>query len=139
MRLGYAIAPPELIARMRPVAAASINVLVKYAGVAALKDQAYEAQTRKLNNELRNKTTAELRALGYEVIPSDANFIMVNLKRATGPVREAFRQKGVLVGRDFPPMLEWLRVSIGDANEMSRFMAGFKEIMGEAKSTAAGA
>jgi histidinol-phosphate aminotransferase len=135
MRLGYAIAPPELISRMRNVASSSINVLVKYAGVAALKDAGYEAQTRRLNNELRNKTTAELKALGYEVIPSDANFFMVNLKKNIGPVREAFRQKGILVGRDFPPMLEWLRVSIGDANEMQRFMAAFKEIMGPASST----
>jgi histidinol-phosphate aminotransferase len=138
MRLGYAIAPPDLIDRMRPVANSSINVLVKYAGVAALKDTGYEALTRKMNNELRKKTTMELKALGYDVIPSDANFIMVNLKKPAGPVREAFRQKGILVGRDFPPMIEWLRVSIGDANEMSRFMAGFKEIMG-ATSTSAGA
>jgi histidinol-phosphate aminotransferase len=137
MRLGYAIAPPELISRMRPVAAASINVLVKYAGVAALKDTSYEAQTRRLNNELRAKTVADLKALGYEVIPSDANFFMVNLKKNIAPVRQAFAAKGILVGRDFPPMLEWLRVSIGDANEMQRFMAAFKEIMGEAKATSA--
>jgi histidinol-phosphate aminotransferase len=132
MRLGYAIAPPELINRMRGVASASINVLVKYAGVTALKDSAYEAQTRKLNNELRDKTMADLKTLGYEVIPSDANFFMVNLKKNIAPVREAFRQKGILVGRDFPPMLEFLRVSVGNANEMARFTAAFKEIMGPA-------
>jgi histidinol-phosphate aminotransferase len=139
MRLGYAVAPPDLISRMRPVSNASINVLVKYAGVAALKDTAYEALTRKLNNELRKKTTTELKALGYDVIPSDANFIMVNLKKPAASVREAFRQKGILVGRDFPPMLDWLRVSIGDANEMNRFMAAFKEILGASSTTSAGA
>lgn len=135
MRLGYAVAPKELIDRMRPVANGSINVLVKYAGVTALKDTAYEAQTRKLNNQLRKKTIGELTAMGWEVIPSDTNFFMVNLKKPVAPIREAFGKKGVFVGRDFPPMLEWLRVSIGDESEMNRFMAAFKEIMGEAKTS----
>ncbi|MBI4473689.1 MAG: aminotransferase class I/II-fold pyridoxal phosphate-dependent enzyme [Acidobacteria bacterium] len=137
MRLGYAVAPPELINRMRPVALTSINVLVKYAGVAALKDTAYEAQMRKLNAEQRDRMIAELKTLGYDVIPSHANFFMVNLKKQAGPVRQALATKGILVGRDFPPMLEWLRVSVGDANENQRFITGFKEIMGPATSSSA--
>lgn len=139
MRLGYAVAPKELIDRMRPVANGSINVLVKYAGVVALKDAGYEAQTRRLNAELRKKTLGDLKALGWEVIPSDTNFFMVNLKKPAAPVRQAFAEKGILVGRDFPPMLEWLRVSIGDEKEMARFMTAFKEIMGEAKTTTSSA
>jgi histidinol-phosphate aminotransferase len=40
-----------------------------------------------------------------------------------------FEKRGVLVGRPFPPMTEHLRVSIGTADEMRRFMAAFKEIV----------
>ena len=47
---------------------------------------------------------------------------------------DELRARGVLVGRPFPPMLEYLRVSVGTADEMRRFMVGFKEVMGRGKS-----
>ena len=72
--------------------------------------------------------TAELDARGYPTIPSDANFFMVHLRRPVQPVVEEFRKKGVIVGRPFPPMTEHLRVSIGNPDEMGRFMAAFKEL-----------
>ena len=43
-------------------------------------------------------------------------------------MQAAFAQRGVAVGRPFPPMLEHLRVSIGTEQEMGRFMAAFKDI-----------
>jgi histidinol-phosphate aminotransferase len=54
---------------------------------------------------------------------------MVNLKRPVVPVIDEFKKKGVLVGRPFPPLNEHLRVSIGTAAEMNRFMVAFKSIM----------
>jgi len=52
-------------------------------------------------------------------------------------VIDAFRAKGVLVGRPFPPLNEHLRVSIGTADEMHRFLVAFTDIM--AKPAASGA
>ena len=129
MRLGYAIAPQELIQQMRPFSTGTINAIVKWGGVAALKDTASQAQVKKITIDLRKKTTSELTAMGYSVIPSDTNFFMVHLKRPVVPVIAEFQKKGVLVGRPFPPMTEHLRVSIGTADEMSRFMVAFKDIM----------
>jgi histidinol-phosphate aminotransferase len=137
MRLGYAIAPKALIDRMRPHAVGSINALVKWGGVAALKDVASQERVRRTTRELRDKTTAELKALGFSVIPSQTNFFMVHVKRHVVPLAEEFRKKGVLVGRPFPPMTEHLRVSIGTADEMSRFMAAFRDIFGAARGTTA--
>ena len=128
MRLGYAVAPKELVARMRPYSVRSINALVKWGGVAALKDTAAQDEVRRVNRQLRDQTTAELTEMGFEVIPSQTNFFMVHLGRPVAPVRDEFRKRGVLVGRDFPPMLNHLRVSIGTADEMERFMTAFKEI-----------
>jgi len=137
MRLGYAIAPKPLIDRMRPFSVGSINALVKWGGVAALKDTAAQEKVKRLNADLRRKTVAELQALGYESIPSEANFFMLSIRRPVVPVIDEFRKRGVLVGRPFPPMLEHLRVSVGTADEMSRFMAAFKEIFAPARSTSA--
>jgi histidinol-phosphate aminotransferase len=129
MRLGYGIAQPELIRQMNPYITDAINAVVKHAAVAALKDTAAQAQVKRVTLDLRKKTTSELDSLGYAVIPSEANFFMVHLKRRVQPVIAEFEKRGVLVGRPFPPMNEHLRVSVGTADEMRRFMVAFKEIM----------
>ncbi len=129
MRLGYAIASPELVQKMRPFSMGSINALVKHGGAAALKDTASQAEVKKRTIELRKKTAAELEAHGYRTIPSETNFFMVHLGgRQVQPVIEEFREKKVLVGRPFPPMTDHMRVSVGTADEMTRFVTAFKEI-----------
>lgn len=134
MRLGYAVAPRALIMRMRPHSSGmSVNAVVKWGGAAALKDTAAQEKVRRDTLRLRKKTTAELESLGYTVIPSETNFFMVNIRRQVRPVIEEFRTRGILVGRPFPPMLEHLRVSVGTADEMNRFMAAFKEMFPDGK------
>jgi len=128
MRLGYAVAPAPIIQKMRPFSIGSINALVKHGGVASLKDTAAQADVKQKVTAIRTKVSNDLRAHGYDVIPSETNFFMVHLGRQVQPVIEEFRQKEILVGRPFPPMLEHLRVSIGTAEEMDRFTAVFKQI-----------
>jgi histidinol-phosphate aminotransferase len=135
MRLGYAVAPKYIVDQMRPHAVSSINAIVKWGGVAALKDTAAQEQVKRVNRELRDKTTAELKTLGFDVIPSQTNFFMVHVKRHVVPLAEEFRKRGVLVGRPFPPMTEHLRVSVGTAEEMNRFMVAFKDIFNPTRAT----
>jgi len=138
MRLGYAIAPANMIAEMRPYSMGSINALVKWGGVASLKDAAGQAEVKKKVIDLRKKTTSELEAYGYECLPSETNFFMVAIGREVQPVIQDFATKKVAVGRPFPPMTKHLRVSIGTADEMARFMTAFKEIFpAKSKTTAA--
>jgi histidinol-phosphate aminotransferase len=74
MRLGYAVAPAEIIDLLRPfVVSYNTNAIVKHGGVAALKDTAYEAKIKQLNKRLRDKTMNDLKAMGYQTIPSQAN------------------------------------------------------------------
>jgi histidinol-phosphate aminotransferase len=138
MRLGYAIAPREIIQQMRPYSTGTINAIVKHGGVAALRDTASQAQVKQITLDLRKKTVAQLQSLGFSTIPSETNFFMVHIKRPVQPVIAEFQKRGVLVGRPFPPMLDYLRVSIGNASEMDRFMGAFKEIMAAATSGSRG-
>ena len=129
LRLGYAVAPSALTEQMRPhLGNFHVNVLAKWAGVAALKDTASQATARTTIVDLRKKTTAALTGLGYKVVPSETNFFMVDMRRPVAPVIREFRQRKILVGRPFPPLLQHLRVSVGTADEMQRFLAAFKEI-----------
>ena len=129
MRLGYGVAPAGLVRQMSTYTTEGINAVVKWGGVAALNDTDSQAAVKRLTLDLRKSTTDALTAMGYSVIPSDTNFFMVDLRRPVTPVIAAFRARGVLVGRPFPPMMQHLRVSIGTADEMQRFMAAFREVM----------
>lgn len=128
LRLGYGIAPAEMIDRMRTYTTGTINALVKWGGVAALEDHESEKWVRDTTITLREATADQLRSQGFEVIPSETNFFMVHTGRPASEVRAAFRERDIAVGRDFPPMLDYLRVSIGTKDEMDRFLAGWNEI-----------
>jgi histidinol-phosphate aminotransferase len=113
---------------MRTYSTGSTSALAKWAIVASLKDGENEAKVKSVTLALREKTTAQLKDLGYDVILSQANLFMVHVKTDITPVIEEFRKRKVLVGRKFPPMDEYLRVSVGHESEMDRFVAAFKEI-----------
>ena len=136
MRIGFAIAPPDMIQEMRPYSTGSVNALARWGAVASMEDQPAADRMLVHNKRLREQTISDLEGLGYECIPSQTNFFMVNLRQTVAPIRQAFRQRGVAVGRDFPPMLDYLRVSIGTEDEMGRFMNAFEDIM---KTMSAGA
>ena len=134
MRLGYAVARPEWIAKMEPFASGNyttggVNVMVKYAAVAALKEMGNSTQVRRRTTDIRKKTVAELTAYGYDVMPSDANYFMVDIGEDVDLVSFDFQKHGVLVGRKFPPYDTWLRISIGTEDEMRRFVTAFKAIL----------
>jgi len=102
---------------------------VKHGGAASLKDTAAQADVKRKTIDTRKKTASELEAYGYKTIPSETNFFMVHLGGETiQPTIEKFRAKKVLVGRPFPPMNDFMRVSVGTPEEMQRFVAAFKEI-----------
>lgn len=129
MRIGYAIAPADIIQRLRAYSINSVNVAAKFGAAASLKDTAGQAEVRKKVIALRTSTSKELEAWGYPVIPSQTNFFMVSLHDKTvQPTIQAFREKNILVGRPFPPMLNHLRVSIGRDEDMQKFLVAFKEI-----------
>lgn len=128
MRLGFAVAAPPMLQRLRTYATGTINALVKWGGAASIKDAETEAKVRTETLRLRNRATKQMTEWGFEVIPSETNFFMVRTGRPVQEVRAAFREETVAVGRPFPPMLDWLRVSVGTEDEMDRFDAAFRKI-----------
>ncbi|MDE2794721.1 MAG: histidinol-phosphate transaminase [Gemmatimonadota bacterium] len=135
LRLGYGIAPAEMISEMRTYATGSVNALVRWGAVAALEDHESEEWVRDTTIKLREATANELRKQGFEVIPSETNFFMVHTGRPASEVRAEFRKRDVAVGRDFPPMLDYLRVSIGTEEEMKRFLVAWNEIFPDGMTT----
>ena len=129
LRCGYCVAQPSAIARMQPhLLSHSVNIMALVAALASLEDPEHVARGRRLNSETKAFVRRELDAMGYEQIPSAANFIMVDLKRPVAPLITAMRERRVQVGRLFPTLPNHLRVTIGKKAEMEAFLAAFREV-----------
>jgi histidinol-phosphate aminotransferase len=130
MRLGYAVASPEVIRTLdRRASWDNVNAAVLLAAQACLAEPDLVARRRKELNETRRWLCAELGRDGRRYIPSHANFVMIDVHGDVAPVIAAFRERKVLVGRKFPALPNWLRISIGTPEEMRAFVAGLREIV----------
>jgi histidinol-phosphate aminotransferase len=121
LRIGYAFGQPATLDRMgRHRVNNGIGALAQVAAIAALDDPTAMAREQQDNRDARAYTTKFFTDLGYQVIPSQTNFILVNVRRDTRAFQESCRTQGVLVGRAFPPLMQWSRISIGTMAEMQR-------------------
>lgn len=122
MRLGYAIAPPKLIAQLRPhITPISVNAVVIRCAHVALDDTERAQECVKKNDSARQEFFAQAAARGLKPINSCANFVMVDVHRPTKQVVEYFRNNNVWIGRDFPPLETSIRVTLGKPEEMKEF------------------
>jgi len=138
MRLGYAISSEQNIRTMRSCKLwSSTNVAVLDAAIASLGDQAHVLDQRNKNIQTRRWLYSELDRDHRQYIPSHANFVMINVGQDVSPVGEAFRKRNILVGLKFPPMNNWLRVSMGTPGEMQSFMTALREIVPASSAKAA--
>jgi histidinol-phosphate aminotransferase len=130
LRVGYALANPETLDRLRGERLGnSVNVLGAAAALAALNDADVIASERRLNRDARDFTRAAFARLGYPSLPSHANFVMVDVRGEARAFAQACRTHGVAVGRPFPPLLRHARVSIGTMDEMTRAVAVFERVL----------
>ncbi|MCM3875677.1 MAG: aminotransferase class I/II-fold pyridoxal phosphate-dependent enzyme [Thermoanaerobaculia bacterium] len=130
LRLGYAVSSMEAIAAMAPYASwSNTNAAVLAAAAASLADPDLAPRQKKLLNDTRKWLVSELTKQGRRTMPSEANFVMVDVGGDVAPVIQAFRAKKILVGRKFPSLPNWLRVTIGKREEVAAFLAALPEIV----------
>jgi histidinol-phosphate aminotransferase len=131
VRVGYAIANPKTLEAIKEYHSASgMSVMSLAAANASLLDIDNMERNRALNREVRKMTVAAFETSGFTVAPCDANFVFVNIKRDSRGFQEACRQKGVQIGRAFPPMTNWARISIGTMEEMEKSIPVFMDVLG---------
>lgn len=73
--------------------------------------------------------TDTLDELKLEYLPSHANFVFFHSGRDIKELGEAMLAKGVQIGRPFPPLNDWCRISTGTIEEMALYNQAFKEVM----------
>jgi histidinol-phosphate aminotransferase len=130
LRCGYCVTQPATVRLLKAHQTwDSVNIMALVAALASLKDADHVPRGRKLNSEVKKSVCAELDALGYRYIPSHANFMMIDLRREVRPIIDALRTRSVEVGRLFPALPTFMRVTIGTSSEMKQFVSAFREIM----------
>ena len=131
LRIGYAIGQAETVRRI-PQAwhLGSMNTLSAVAAIASLRDRAHIADEVAENARIRRMVVSAFRDLGYDMAEPHSNFVFVNLGRPASAFREACREKGLVIGRDFPPLEQThSRISLGTMAEMERSVTVFREIL----------
>ena len=119
LRVGYAVGQPSTLGDLDAhgidgtMSSASLA-----AAAAAFTDTDHIAAERVRNQAVRRFTREKFEAAGYRVLPSAANFVMIDIQRDAGSFGWQCRQQRIAVSRPFPPLTNYLRLTIGTQAEM---------------------
>jgi len=132
LRFGFAIASPALVRDLVKVKDSYNCDAVSLAGAqAALEDQDYLHETRGKIVATRSRLTAELRRVGFDVLPSQANFVWAT--RKDHPVKRIFEElkaRNILVRyMNYPAHGDGLRISVGSDAEIDRLLEELQKLV----------
>jgi len=131
LRVGYALARPEIIRAIHQVREPfNVNSLAQTAAVASLQDPEQVSRSRRVNSEGREYLYQEFRRLGLPYVESQANFVIVDVKRPCRPVFQGLLQRGVIVRTcDNFGMPTWIRVTVGTPSDNERFIRELEAVL----------
>ena len=130
IRVGYLIAKPELAKKLADRVVANTNIMAIEAGKAALADSDFYRFSLQKNAEAKAMIIATLDELKLPYLESHANFVFFQAGRDIAELGKTMAQKGIIVGRPFPPLNDWCRVSTGTLEEVALFNQALKEVLG---------
>jgi histidinol-phosphate aminotransferase len=129
LRAGAAIGRPDLLEKVRPWTSGALPVTGMVAATASLKSKTLVPQRRKIIGDVRQDVLGFLDSHGFEYIPSVSNKFMVNVRRPGKEIIEAMMKEKVYIGRVWPSLPTYVRVSVGTQEEMSKFKTAFLKVM----------
>ena len=132
VRIGYGISKPELISYLRRVVNPfTTNRLAQVAALASLDDEEHRRKVLSINQEGKKYLYEELKKIGIPYVPSETNFIFIDVKEDSIAVFEKLLKKGVIIrpGKIYG-CPNFIRVTIGNAYENKRFIQVIREVMG---------
>ena len=127
-RIGYLIVPSHLSKQIRKNVVAKSNVLAIAAADKALEDKEFYNFSLNKIKQGRNMITTTLDELGLNYVPSNTNFVFFHSKKHIDDLGKQMLDRGVKVGRPFPPYYDWCRVSIGTLEETKIFTKALENI-----------
>ena len=119
LRVGYAIASPQLIAEIGPLMSTdNINISGAVAAIATLEDETFLAHSLQTTNQARHMMETALDKLGLRYLPSQTNFIFYEVNGDVQIYIDRMKEHGIAVGREFPSIPGFNRITLGTPEEM---------------------
>ena len=130
LRCGAVFARPDLLEKMENYGGGNfMPVTAVAAASASLKDTQLVTERKRINAKVRGEVFAWLDRNGYSYIPSESNCFLLDTKRPAKEVIEAMAKQKVVIGRVWPVMPTYTRITVGTASEMEQFRAAWQKVM----------
>ncbi|MFL0684808.1 histidinol-phosphate aminotransferase [Algoriphagus aquaeductus] len=130
IRMGYLIAKPELATKLKDRVVANTNIMAIEAGKAALQDKEFYKFSLQKNAEAKSLLCKTLDELKLPYLESHANFVFFQSGKDVSELGKTMAQKGFIIGRPFPPLNDWCRISTGTIEEVQLYNQAIKEVLG---------
>ncbi|MBB6327969.1 histidinol-phosphate aminotransferase [Algoriphagus iocasae] len=130
IRLGYLIAKPELAAKLTERVVANTNIMAIEAGKAALQDQDFYNFSVNKAKEAKSMIISTLDELKLPYLESHTNFVFFHTGKDIVELNKQMANKGFIIGRPFPPLNDWCRISTGTIEEVQLYNQAIKEVLG---------
>jgi histidinol-phosphate aminotransferase len=136
LRVGYALGQPALVEALVRLKDSfnsyPLDRLAQAGAVAALRDEAWFAKSRDAVVASREQLVAGLGSLGFEVLPSLANFVFARHPAHDGAaLAQALRERAIVVRHFAKPRIDpWLRITVGTPQQCEALVAAAREIVG---------
>ena len=129
MRLGYLIARPDIAGRLKQLSMAGTNTLAIAAASAALRDTDFYTYSLGRNAQAKNRIYETLQSLEIPYLESHTNFVFFRSGIPVSELIAEMKERQVLIGRPFPPLTDWARVSTGTLEHMELFSHALSEVI----------
>lgn len=130
-RIGYGLMQPALIEKLRRYnGGGAINMLGVVAAAASLRDPAHVPTMRAQIKAGRDALVGVIKSLGKEYAVPQGNFVFFKTGMPIKDFGAKMKAENVLIGRPFPPLTDWARISIGLPEEMELCHAALKKVLG---------
>ena len=129
VRCGFAIGRPDLLEKIQYFGMNAMPIMAVAAATASLQDKDIVPQRKKINADIRTETFEWLTANNVTFIPSVSNCFMLDTKRPGKEVMAAMIKRDVYIGRVWPVMPTYVRITVGTRTEMAKFQTAYKEVM----------
>ena len=127
VRIGYIISSPKTIANIKKCTMTGTNMLATHAAIAAYSEDKFFEYSLKKNKEGLKYLYGLFNELGLDYKESKTNFVFFKTGHHIDKVAKFMKDKGVLIGRPFPPYYEWCRISTGKIEDLKVFGEKLKE------------
>ena len=130
LRIGYGMASKEIIDVLQKTRQPfNANGIAQAGALAGLQDDEHQRKTRELTTEGRAFLQSEFSRLGLEFVPSYANFVLVKVGDGRAVFQSLLREGIIVRDMNSYGLPEWIRVSIGTAEQNQRFVSELEELL----------